>query len=128
VFAAIVEASARILQLSIVLGAAAGGAAYGVDGNITGSVWLNLGYNDAYTAIVQRIEARCVAFTNACFQQSRMAGEVSWVALTNGIQAKQQAGGYVVTATASGVGGITVYARQPQIFSPNGGWVAAFAF
>lgn len=40
----------------------AGPALYNTDGNITGSIWANLGYNDAYTAIVNRIESRASAY------------------------------------------------------------------
>jgi hypothetical protein len=44
-------------------GAVFSGAAYmNTDGNISGTVWDNLGYHDAYTAIVNRIESRAAAY------------------------------------------------------------------
>jgi hypothetical protein len=36
----------------------------GTDGNISGSVWDNIGAHDAYTAIVNRIESRALAWAN----------------------------------------------------------------
>ena len=40
----------------------AGAALLNTDGNISGSIWDNLGYHDAYTAIVNRIESRASAY------------------------------------------------------------------
>ena len=41
-----------------------GAAFVNTDGNVYGSVWTNLGYGDAYTAIVNRIESRAIAWAN----------------------------------------------------------------
>jgi hypothetical protein len=42
----------------------AGAAFLETNGNVQGSIWTNLGYNDCYTAVVNRIESRALAFAN----------------------------------------------------------------
>jgi hypothetical protein len=99
------------------------------DGNVTGTVWANWGANDAYSAISARIESRAAAFMNNCVTDCRMAGSTMWASTTTGGSPPlNQASGYVVTGTQGGSGGINFNARQPQVFIPNRGWLAAFVF
>ena len=111
----------------------AGGAYFQTNGNVVGpagsSIWSNIGAQDAYTAIVNRIEARCAAFTNGCVQNWQMAGyiEYSHTSGTAGVRATY--GAYVMTMLMR-VGGDHYLSgfRQPQLWTPTHGWFAPFNF
>lgn len=110
-----------------------GGTTYlGSDGNIVGPIWANWGAGDLYNATSARIESRAqawaVAQMNNCVTATRMAGEVS-AALHMNNTSKIQWGAYVLTGVAGGTNQTYVfYARQPQVYIPNQGWLAAFNF
>jgi hypothetical protein len=110
----------------------AGAAFLNTNGNITGTIWANLGYNDAYTAIVNRIESRAsafaVAYSNNCVQSNRMAGAID---TEQGIGAATmyEWAGYVLTGYARmDADRYRFRLRQPQLYYPSQGWLVAFPF
>ena len=110
----------------------AGGSYHNTDGNIVGSVWLNFGYNDAYTAIYHRIEGRGQAWgtwgVNQCVTSSRMAGLVSPAHHPNNFATTQYSAYVLCGVGGAGNGAMVYHFRQPQLHIPNAGWFAAFVF
>lgn len=106
----------------------AGGAYMNTDGNITGSVWTNLGYWDAYTAIVNRIESRGAAYQAGCVTSTRMAGVIDHSTF-GGPGPLIEYSAYVITGYQRADTNRYLFRwRQPQVHYPAYGWVAAFGF
>lgn len=110
------------------------GAAYvGTDGNVVGSIWSNWGASDAYSAINARIEARAQAWANAVaasgVTSTRMAGYVEFEHTSGSIGQTATYSAYVVTASRRvNADNYAFGFRQPQVYYPASGWVAAFPF
>ena len=107
----------------------ASAAFMGTDGNISGSVWTNLGYGDAYTAIVNRIESRCAAYRAACVTSWRMAGYIEFNHTSGTYGQSATYGGYVMVMSRRISGDNYLFGfRQPQLYTVNSDWFAPFNF
>jgi hypothetical protein len=111
----------------------AGGAYFQTNGNVVGpvgsSIWLNIGAQDAYTAIVNRIEARCAAFTNGCVQNWRMMGYIEYEHTSGTIGVRATYGAYVIVMSMRVNSDNYLFGfRQPQLWSPTHGWFAPFSY
>lgn len=107
----------------------AGAALYNTDGNISGSVWDNLGYHDAYSAIVNRIESRAtawaVAYTNNCVQSMRVAGYVEYQPAPGGDGGMTNSGYFCTMARRQSSDRYFFGFRQLQMLIPSAGWLQA---
>jgi hypothetical protein len=101
-------------------------AAYlNTDGNISGSIWLNFGANDAYTAINARIEARGQAWANDRVSQLQYR-KVSLGSIGTTAQTAQLVpAGAVATGVHGGTNNtiIALYYMYLQVYDPVRGWV-----
>ena len=111
------------------------GGAYlqGTTGNVVGTVWSNWGAGDAYSAISARIEARAQAwainYANSCVQSWRMAGYIEFNHTSGQYGVSATYGGYVMVMSRRISGDNYLFGfRQPQLYTPAGGWVTAFPF
>lgn len=91
----------------------------------SGALWTKQ-LGDINTRIENRASAYASATGNNCVQSSQMAGFVS-LTMSNGATAEW--GAYVITRATRVSGDQYAFgARQPQLYIPNRGWFAAFAF
>ncbi|WP_368516647.1 hypothetical protein [Rhizobium sp.] len=93
----------------------------------SGQIWTQQ-LGDLNTRIEDRANAWGAAHFYNAVTGSRMAGETAWN--RSGTTGKWQNSGYVLTGVqgTSPGGDATYFARQPQLYIPNVGWYAAFAF
>jgi hypothetical protein len=123
-------ASGRVSGSDLLSGSvvyAGGGSAYlNTDGNIIGPTWTS---SSLYAHIESRANAYGALYQNGSVTSTRMAGNVTPVVSFGNGGGFQEFSGYVVTGIRSSTSNsIGWSARQPQVYTANGGWVAAFAF
>lgn len=108
------------------------GVTIGGNGNLSGSIWTAWGAGDAFSAISARIESRAQAWANAvaanCVQSTRMAGYAEYTPGPGGDGGFTASAYVVVMARRINGDAYSFGFRQPQVFYPSLGWVAAFPF